>query len=47
MLTIAPEKLTPAIFCQPTASDQLEDKMVCTTTGPNNLNAVLSFAIGR
>jgi hypothetical protein len=45
MLNIAPKRLTRAIFCRPTASDQLEDKMVCETTNPNNLNAVLSFAI--
>jgi hypothetical protein len=43
MLTIAPEKVRG----QPTASDQLDDNMVRGTTGPNNLNAVLSFAIGR
>jgi hypothetical protein len=45
MLNIAPKKLTPAIFCRPTASDQPEDKMVCAPTSPNNLNAVPSFAI--
>jgi hypothetical protein len=45
MLNIAPVKPTPVIFCRPTASDQPEDKMACATTSPNNLNAVLSFAI--
>jgi hypothetical protein len=41
-------ELMPAVCCPPcTESDQPEENMMCATINPNNLNAVLSFAIGR